>query len=218
MNESAVRGNVMDQWSNFWHDKENAMKFCVEGAIANLLHHLDAIDEAVEFKFLSTMDNHELCHSLGVDKLPKRVVTKSGLIKPMEKCLWLLRDRYKCHVTQPLTHEVICSAAQIIKFVPMFPFPVLLSLIGTNTNNDHVIVVWKSRIIDFEQDVTYPFNGSNLDFACGVGCSLLRAKFGCGVIPPKSVKKKCDKLGTKEWGNVEVGPGGSLSKYFVGRK
>ena len=212
------RGNSEDQWRNFWSDQENAMKFCAEGAVTNLLHHMSAIDEATTFKFYSTMDPHELCHSMGLEKLPKRVLTKSGLMKPVEKCLWLLCHSFKCCVTQPLRHEVLCSSGQIIKIVPLFRFPVLLSLVGTNSINDHVIVVWKSRIIDFEHEFTYPFNAQNLDFACGVGCSLLKVKFGCGIIPPKSIRKNCNKVGKKDWGGADIVPGGALSKYFnVGR-
>ena len=210
------RGNSEDQWRNFWSDQENAMKFCAEGAVTNLLHHMSAIDEATTFKFYSTMDPHELCHSMGLEKLPKRVLTKSGLMKPVEKCLWLLCHSFKCCVTQPLRHEALCSSGQIIKIVPLFRFPVLLSLVGTNSINDHVIVVWKSRIIDFEHEFTYPFNAQNLDFACGVGCSLLKVKFGCGIIPPRSIRKNCNKVGKKDWGGADIVPGGALSKYFKG--
>jgi hypothetical protein len=205
-----------DNWTNFWFCEDNTMKYCVEGAFANLLHHMSAVEEANTFRQYATMDHHELLRASGMKMLPKRTMTKSGMVIPMEKCLWLLRDMFNCRVTNPLKVHFFSSASSVIKILPQFRFPVVLSLNGTHSHNEHVIAVWNSRIIDFEHETTYPLTQMNLDFACGSGCSFMGVKFGCGLIPSRSIRKRCLVHSPRNWGVDDINRGGVLFQFFKG--
>jgi len=143
-------------------------------------------------------------------------MTKSGMVIPMEKCLWLLRDMFKCRVTKPLQLHFFSSASSVIQILPQFRFPVVLSLNGTHSHNEHVVAVWNSRIIDFENKTTYPLTQMNLDFACGSGCSFMKVKFGCGIIPSKSIRKRCLVQSSNDWGVDDINRGGALFRFFKG--
>ena len=71
----------------FWYSEHNSMKFCVEGAVVNWLYHLGAKEQATTFNMLSTLEPENLVVAMKVEKLPKKLKYRSGLLNPIKKCL-----------------------------------------------------------------------------------------------------------------------------------
>ncbi len=59
--------------AEFWYCEENTTKHCAEGAVANLLFHMNLQEDADEFRRLSTMSGRELLNAMAADKPPKNV-------------------------------------------------------------------------------------------------------------------------------------------------
>ena len=133
------------------------MKLCVEGAVANWLYHLGAKEQATTFKTLSTLELEKLVVVMNVEKLLKKVTYRSGLFNPIKKCLWILREKFDCRATLPLNCHHFWSGPCAFDNLSKIKCPILLSLMSSSSHYNHVIVVWQSRIIYFEQKSTYPF-------------------------------------------------------------
>ena len=171
---------------NLWFCSDNPMKLCTEGSLCNLLFHMGQIDDANEFKFLLTLTDKELCSKMGVVKLPKRV-TSSRVTDPILKCLWILQERFKCKRTPPLNTVHFKSASAVVDNMSKVKFPLLVSICSTRSNYNHVVVVWKNQIIDFESQSTFPLTVSNLNYCCGPSSVFLGVERGYGIIPSKKL-------------------------------
>ena len=53
-----------DRFRNIWWSAENALKYCLQVCLTNILHHMRAGDDALEFKQLSTLENASLLREL----------------------------------------------------------------------------------------------------------------------------------------------------------
>jgi len=78
----------------------------------------------------------------------------------------------------------------------------MMSICGTMSNYNHVIVVWKNQIIDFESETTFPLTVSNLNYCCGSSSVFLGVDRGYGIIPSKKIKLDCSDL--SDWGENEI--------------
>ena len=209
------RGTITN-WTNFWYSEDNSMKFCVEGALANWLFHLGATKEANEFKHLVTMETQNLKDQMKVEKLPKKVQRKNGSLNPITKCLWILREKFNCKTTARLNCDYFRCGMSAFTNLSKIRCPVLVSLVSTNSHYKHVIVIWQSRIIDFEHKSTYPLSTENLNFACGCGSTFTKIDFGCGLAPTTDMRKLYGKIDGK-WGHEDLCVGGELSDLIMKR-
>ncbi len=62
--------------SNFWFDRDNSSKWCVEGAVTNLLCQLLSTDDAAKFKELAIANREQLITARGSG--PKNVIFSNG--------------------------------------------------------------------------------------------------------------------------------------------
>jgi hypothetical protein len=202
-----------DRFCNIWSSEENALKHCLQGCLTNILHHIRAGDEALEFKRLSTLDNVSLLQELKLNSFPSKVLRGDGQkIDEFEKCKWLLR-RFNCNTTKPLNVTQFRSLSSLMDNFSQFKFPVIVSLEVTNSAYSHVIGIWNKMIIDFEYKSAYPLTINNLDFSCGCESTFVRVLRGYGIFPSKKMKKACRQVdGYSDWGESDVS--GSLNYLF----
>ncbi len=80
---------------------ENLSKLCAEGAIQNLLNMLHFLPENMNiFWELARSDLITLMKSLNESFVPKAVLTPSLGIDLIQKCLWILRKKFKFQTTK----------------------------------------------------------------------------------------------------------------------
>jgi hypothetical protein len=82
--------------SNFWFDRDNFSKWCVEGAVTNLLCQLLSTNNAAKFKQLAIGNREQLITAMNGRPIPKIVFPNTGQIEFVEKCMWILRARFNC--------------------------------------------------------------------------------------------------------------------------
>ncbi len=59
--------------SDFWFDRDNFSKWCVEGAVSNLIGQLLSINDAAKFKQLAICNGEQLIIAMNVQLIPKIV-------------------------------------------------------------------------------------------------------------------------------------------------
>ncbi len=69
---------------NFWFDRDNSSKWCVEGAVTNLLCRLLSTEDAEKFKQIAICNGEELITAMNGQSIPKIVLHKTGQIDAVE--------------------------------------------------------------------------------------------------------------------------------------
>ena len=85
---------------NFWFDSDNFSKWCVEGAVSNLIGQLLSINDAAKFKQLAICNGEQLITALNERSIPKKKNTQQDKLM-----LWKSVCGYYVHV---LTVEDHC--------------------------------------------------------------------------------------------------------------
>jgi hypothetical protein len=92
------------QMKNMFFSDENSSKLCAKGSIQNLLNMLHFLPEDMNiFRELATSDLITLMKSLNESFVPKAVLTPSLGSNLIQKCLWILRKKFKFQTTKKLT-------------------------------------------------------------------------------------------------------------------
>ncbi len=71
--------------SNFWFDRDNFSKWCVEGAVTNLLCQLISTKDAAKFKQTAICNGEELVTAMNGRSIQKNIKSKTGQIDVVEK-------------------------------------------------------------------------------------------------------------------------------------
>jgi hypothetical protein len=104
------------QMKNMFFPDENSSKLCTEGAIQNLLNMLHLLPEEMNiFLELATSDLFALMESLNEPFVPKAVLTPSLGIDSIQKCLWILRKKFKFQTTQKINYKHFQCLKQSLK-------------------------------------------------------------------------------------------------------
>lgn len=187
---------------NFWHSADNNAKLCTEGAVANMLFHMNLPDEAELFRTLVIKTDAEILLSLGLNHVPKRVHDPKKGMDPMEKCLWILETKFKCRRLTYLNPEQFKTASSVVSNLSKIDLPILISIMGRESVYRHVVVVFRGRIIDFETIAPYPLTVSNVECICGPKNPFKKLSRGYVICPSRTMKKSMQD--TSDWGENTV--------------
>jgi hypothetical protein len=75
-----------------------------------------------------------------------------------------------------------------LQALPAIKFPMLISVESRQATYNHVVVVWRNMVIDFECMQTYALTEESLREVCGVRTTFVCRTSGYGIIPPKSIR------------------------------
>ena len=75
---------------NFWFDKDKLSKWCVEGAVSNLIGQLLSTNDEAKFIKIAICHGEELITAMNGRLIPQIVQSKTGQIDVVEKCMWIL--------------------------------------------------------------------------------------------------------------------------------
>jgi len=89
------------QMKNMFYSTDNLTKLCAEGAIRNLMNMLQcSAEDTSTFWELATSPLLSIkCH-LKEDSIPKAVLKDGVSIDTIQKCLWILRKKFKFDTTK----------------------------------------------------------------------------------------------------------------------
>ena len=94
----------------------------------------------------------------------------------------------------------------------------LISVESSQATYNHVVVVWRNMIIDFECMHTYALTEESLRQVCGVHTTFVRLTSGYGIIPPRPICSAMKNANEYDWGMDDYyKPWGSVRKYFTSK-
>ena len=187
---------------NFWYSSDNHAKLCTEGAVANMLFHMNLTIEAEQFRTLVLKTDRDLMHCLGENHVPKCVHDSKKGMDPMEKCLWILEKKFKCRRLTYLNPEQFKTASKVVSNLTQIDLPILISVMGRESVYTHVVVVFRGRIIDFETKAPYPLSIPNVEYICGPKNPFLKLSRGYVICPSRAMKKSMNDM--SDWGENTV--------------
>jgi hypothetical protein len=183
---SALDTGVQD---NFWHSTDNHEKFCTEGAVANMLFHMNLSDEAEEFRSMVIKPEKELLQSLGETHVPKRVLDSNKGMDPMEKCVWILEKKFKCRRLTYLNREQFKTSTHLVSNLSKIKLPIIISVTGHQSAYTHVVAVLRGTVFDFETKAPYALSVANVEYICGPKNPYQKLVRGYVLCPSREMKK-----------------------------
>jgi hypothetical protein len=145
------------QMKTCFFSDENSSKLCAEGAIQNLLNILHFLQEYVDiFWELATSDLFTLMKSLNESFVPRAVLSPSLGMDSIQKCLWILRKKFKFQTTKKINKKHFQCLKQSLKALLKIKLPMLISVESKFATYHHVVVVWRQMVTDYKVDVTDP--------------------------------------------------------------
>jgi hypothetical protein len=155
------------QMKNKVFSDENLSKLCAEGDIQNLLNMLHFLPEELNiFGELATSDLLALMKSLNEKFVPGAVLSPSLGIDLIQKCLWVLRKKFKFQTTKKINYKHFQCLRQSLNVLLEIKFPMLISVESKFATYHHVVVVWREMVIDYESMYTYPVTEDTLRQIC----------------------------------------------------
>lgn len=174
--------------NNFWYCPDNHGKLCTEGAVANMLYHMNMEIEADEFKTISILTQTEILLALQQTLVPKRVLAKGRGMDPLEKCMWILERKYNCQRFGYLNTDHFQTPKMVVENMNHVDLPVILCVVGRKSVYSHVVVLWRGKIIDFETPAPYPLTVKSIENICGSKNPFHYVRCGYVVAPSKKMK------------------------------
>ncbi len=152
------------------------------------------------------------------DSVPKAVFCKGKWIDLIQKCLWILRKKFKFATTRNIKLNLFHSLKLTLQALSAIKFPMLISVESRQATYNHVVVVWRNMVIDFECMHTYALTEESLREVCGVHTTFVRLTSGYGIIRPKTIRSAMKNADDYNWGMDDYyKPGGSVRGYFISK-
>jgi hypothetical protein len=202
----------------FYSDK-NLSKLCAKGAIQNLLNMLHFLQEYIDIFWESaTSDLFTFMKSLNVSFVPKTVLKPSLEILLIQKCLWILHKKFNFQITNNINYKHFQCLKQSLKARLEIKFPMLISVESKAAAYQHVVVVWREMLNDYESKYTYPLTADTLRQICGANTTFQQISCGYGILPSKFCKALQANQNIWDWGTAEYyKQGSSIREYFYWR-
>jgi hypothetical protein len=164
---------------------------------------------------LATSDLLTLMKSLNETFVPKAVLIPSLGSNSIQKCLWILRKRFKFQTTQKNNYKHFQCLKQSLKALLEIKFPMLISVESKFATYHHVVVVWRAMIIEYESMYTYPLTEDTLRQICGINTTFQRISCGYVILPSTICKTFEANQNIQDWGIADLyKPGSSMRDYF----
>jgi hypothetical protein len=153
--------------------------------------------------------------SLNESFVPKAVFKPSLEIDLIQKCLWILRKKFNFQTTKKINYKHFQCLKQSLKALLEIKVSMLISVESKFGAYQHVVVVWREMVIDYESMYTYPLTEDTLRQICGVNTTYQQISCGYGILPSKSCKALQANQNIQDWGTAEYYKQGSFVRdYF----
>ncbi len=136
-------------------------------------------------------------------------------VDSIEKSLWILQKKFSFATASKLKLSCFQCVKQSLKALLEIKFPVIISVQAQRATYNHVVVIWRKMVIDFESKYIYPLTEYSLRQVCGFTTTFQRITCEYGIFPSRHIRQSPENVHIKDWGTSEYyEPGGSIRKYF----
>jgi hypothetical protein len=102
--------------------------------------------------------------------------------------VFILPKKFKFQTTKNINYKHFQCLKQSLKVLLDIEFPMLISVESKAAAYQHVVVVWREMVIDYESKYTYPLTEDTLRQVCGVNTTFQQISCGYGILPSKFCK------------------------------
>ncbi len=134
----------------------------------------------------------------------------------IQKCLWILWKQFKFIATKNIKLSYFTSIKNTLQILQICHFPILLSVNSKNAVYDHVVVIWRGRVIDFEPKNIYVLTKELLQQICGPNTLFSHVSCGYGLFPPAGVQAHSHEV--MNWGKGDYDDNKSKIRKFFNKK
>jgi hypothetical protein len=151
-----------------FYSEDNLSKLCAEGAFRNLMNMLHCSKDKLEtFLEMATMSVEEtqfaLKELLNEKKVPKGVMKGNLDVDSIE----ILQKKFNFATTSKLKLSCFQCVKHSLKALLEIKFPVVISVQAQRASYNHVVVIWRKMVIDYESKYMYPLTEDSLRQVCG---------------------------------------------------
>jgi hypothetical protein len=107
-----------------------------------------------EFWTLVALPFFTMSDSLQED-VPKAVCNSHQQVNSIQKCLWILRTKFRFISTQKLKFSGLTSVGNTPYVPQQLQFPTTISIHSKCAVYDHVVVVLQGQVLDYESEVIH---------------------------------------------------------------
>ena len=157
--------------------------------MTNLVCQLLSTEDAKQFKQLAVCNGEELVTAMNGCSIPQIVLSNTGQIDVVEKCMWILRTRFNCRRGLFLNPEHFKTSKMLVNNLSKISFPVIVLVVGQFSLYNHVVVVWKGMIIDIEHEYPFALTVNSVDSLAGKKNPFHKLVRGIGILPSRAMKK-----------------------------
>ncbi len=102
---------------------------------------------------------------------------------------------------------------QSLKALLEIKFPVIVSVQAQCASYNHVVVIWRKMVIDYESKYIHPLTEDSLRQVCGFTTTFQRITSEYGIFPSRHICQSPGNVHIKYWGTSEYyEPGGCIRK------
>ncbi len=123
----------------------------------------------------------------------------------IQKCLWILRKKFKFQTTKKINYKHFQCLKQSLKALLEIKFPMLILVESKFPTYHNVVVVGREMVIDYESMYTYPLTEDTLRPICGVDTTFQRISCGYGILPFRTGAQKNISNKGALLGNISIG-------------
>jgi hypothetical protein len=147
---------------------------------------------------LVTLPLSTISNSLQED-VPMAVCNSHQQVDSIQKCLWILRTKFRFISTQKLKLSGLTSVRNTLHVLQQFQFPTIISVHSKCAVCNHVVVVWQGQVLDYESEVIYMLTEDSLHQLCGVNTTFSHISCGYGLFSPKIIQAMSPEV--TDWGD-----------------
>ena len=109
--------------------------------MTNLLCELLSIQDAAKFEQIAICNGEQLITAMNGQSIPKNVLSKTGQIDAVEKCMWILEQCFNCRRSLYLNPESFKTTQMLMTNLSKISFPVIVLVVGQFSSYNHIVVV-----------------------------------------------------------------------------
>jgi hypothetical protein len=120
--------------------------------------------------------------------MPKAVCNSHQQVNSIQKCLWILRTKFRFICTQKIKLSSLTSVRNKLHVLRQFEFPPIISVHSKCVAYNHVVVVWQGQVLDYESEIIHMLTEDLLHQMCGANTTFSHISCGYVLFPPKSIR------------------------------
>ncbi len=166
-----------------------------------------------EFWTLVTSPLSTISDSLQED-VPKAVCNSHQQVNSIQKCLWIMRTKFRFISTKKLNLSGLTSVRNTLHVLQQFQFQTIISIHSKCAVYDHVVVVQQVQVLDYESEFIYMLTEDSLHQLCGENTIFSHISCGYGLFLPKCIRVMSPEV--TYWGDSSYyGKNLPIRKFFT---